>query len=148
MFSPLCTMIRRERISGLFKLNHDGVGRGKGNSFLPRYNCSSSPTQTFAVIFLFLIVLMRMKRQVFIWRDVCRRNALKPYSWIFPKVRKIQTRNPRLGSTGLFLQASDEIILQNSLTWKGLTMIIESNSWTNGPYRDWSHNLGIISTLL
>lgn len=37
---------------------------------------------------------------------------------------------------------------QNSLSWKQPTRIIEFKSWVNGPYRDWTHNTVIISTLL
>ncbi|RMC10068.1 hypothetical protein DUI87_12866 [Hirundo rustica rustica] len=36
---------------------------------------------------------------------------------------------------------------QNILGWKGPTRIIKSNSKVNGPYRDQTHNLGVIDML-
>lgn len=37
---------------------------------------------------------------------------------------------------------------ENILCWKGLTRIIKSKSERNGPYRDQTHNLGAIITML
>lgn len=37
---------------------------------------------------------------------------------------------------------------QNSLGWKGSTRIIKCNYGVNSPYRDRTHNLGFISTML
>lgn len=37
---------------------------------------------------------------------------------------------------------------QNALSWKWPTRIIESTLYVNGPYGDWTHNLGVLSTML
>lgn len=39
-------------------------------------------------------------------------------------------------------------ITQNVLCWKGLTRIINSSSQVNGPYGNWTYDLGVISTML
>lgn len=53
-----------------------------------------------------------------------------------------QLRSPQqCGTTDELLEIENREKLQNILSWKGPTRIIESNSLVNGLYMDWTHDL-------